>query len=53
MRSGAIALIDAGGLKVVERLDAKPEHPKAFDATDPLHAARRAETTSLWRLALR
>ena len=27
-----------------------PNHPKAADATDPLHAARTAEITSLWRL---
>ena len=45
--------IDAGGLQVLGRIDAKPEHPKVFDASDPLHAARRAETTSLWRLARR
>ena len=52
-RDELLALIDGGGLKVVDRIDAKPEHPKVFDDTDPLHAARRAETTSLWRLALR
>ena len=45
--------IDAGGLQVLGRIDTKPEHPKAFDVSDPLHAARRAETTSLWRLARR
>jgi len=39
------------GLRVLERLDARPLHPKALDATDPLHEARRAEITSLWRLA--
>ena len=44
---------DAGGLRVVHRHDAKPEHPKASDADDPLHAARAAEVTSLWRLAAR
>ena len=49
-RDQLLAWIDAGGLKVLGRIDTKPEHPKAFDATDPLHAARRAETTSLWRL---
>jgi SAM-dependent methyltransferase len=38
------------GLKVVARIDTKPDHPKAFDASDPLHAARAAEVTSLWRL---
>ncbi len=43
--------IAAAGLRVSGRSDAKPVHPKAFDASDPLYAARRAETTSLWRLA--
>ncbi len=39
------------GLRVVDRLDVRPQHPKAADASDPLHAARAAEVTSLWRLA--
>jgi len=43
--------IAAAGLKVVDRLDVRPTHPRAADATDPLHAARAAEVTSLWRLA--
>jgi SAM-dependent methyltransferase len=41
------------GLEVAGRLDARPRHPKAQDAADPLHAARRAEVTSLWRLKRR
>ena len=45
--------IEAAGLKVVGRLDARPRHPKAADASDPLHAARAAEVTTLWRLAVR
>ncbi len=45
--------IDAAGLKVVGRLDARPRHQKASDASDPLHAARSAEVTTLWRLAAR
>ncbi|PLC51873.1 methyltransferase [Pollutimonas subterranea] len=45
------AFTDAG-LRVIDRLDARPTHPKATDDADPLHAARSAETTSLWRLAL-
>ena len=40
----------AGGLTVVGRVDAKPTHPRAADALDPLHAARSAEVTSVWRL---
>lgn len=44
--------IVAAGLKVVGKLDARPDHPKATNESDPLHAARRAEVTSLWRLAI-
>ena len=50
-RAELLALFASGGLKVVERLEARPTHPKAHDARDPLHAARAAEVTSLWRLA--
>jgi methylase of polypeptide subunit release factors len=50
-RAWLLAAIDAAGLKVVDRLDAQPHHPKASDASDALHAARAAEVTSLWRLA--
>ena len=42
--------IDAGGLEIIVQMDIRPQHPKASDATDPLHAARAAEMTSLWRL---
>jgi len=52
-RSELLAEFDAAGLKVVGRLDARPIHPRASDPTDPLHAARSAEVTSLWRLAVR
>lgn len=48
-----LAAFDAAGLKVIERMDVKPHHPKVTDAADPLHAARAAETTSLWRLGVR
>jgi hypothetical protein len=37
----------------VERIDTKPRHPRTKDANDPLHTARSAETTSLWRLTPR
>lgn len=43
--------ITAAGLKVLGRQDVRPVHPRAADASDPLHAARAAEVTSLWRLA--
>lgn len=42
--------IASAGLKVLGRLDTRPRHGKAQDANDPLHAARAAEVTSLWRL---
>ena len=51
-RAELLGLIDAAGLKVLGRVDVKPQHPKAADATDPLHAARSAEVTSLWRLGI-
>jgi len=38
------------GLKVLDRLDIRPRHGKTMDPDDPLHAARKAEVTSLWRL---
>lgn len=50
-RDELLAAIDKAGLKVIGRLDVQPEHPKASDDSDPLHAARAAEVTSLWRLA--
>jgi SAM-dependent methyltransferase len=52
-RAELLAAFDAAGLKVVERIDVRPKHPRAADAADPLHAARAAEVTSLWRLAVR
>ena len=50
-RDELLAAFDAAGLRVVERLDVRPTHPRASDPTEPLHAARAAEVTSLWRLA--
>ena len=52
-RDSLLAAFDAAGLKVLGRTDVKPTHPRASDATDPLHTARAAELTSLWRLAVR
>jgi len=49
-RDELLGWIAAGGLKVLGRIDTRPKHPKARDASDPLHAARAAEVTSLWRL---
>jgi methylase of polypeptide subunit release factors len=49
-RAELLAAIEAGGLKVLGRMDVKPEHPKALDAANPLAEARAKEVTSLWRL---
>ncbi|OEV05839.1 50S ribosomal protein L11 methyltransferase [Streptomyces oceani] len=43
--------IRTAGLRVLGRGDRRPRHPRAADPDDPLHAARAAEVTSLWRLA--
>ncbi|MFE1771358.1 methyltransferase [Streptomyces sp. NPDC059008] len=48
-------LLDAftkAGLTVLGRLDITPRHPRARDTSDPLHEARAAEVTSLWRLGV-
>jgi len=52
-RDALLAAIDDAGLSVVGKIDTRPHHAKAADSTDPLHAARAAEVTSLWRLAAR
>lgn len=51
-RADLLAWTEAAGLRVVERLDIRPHHRKAQNASDPLHSARAAEVTSLWRLAV-
>jgi SAM-dependent methyltransferase len=50
-RDELLSWIAAAGLTVIEKRDARPNHPKVSDASDPLHQARKAEVTSLWRLA--
>jgi methylase of polypeptide subunit release factors len=52
-RDELTAMVDEAGLKVIGRSDVRPVHSRASDAADPLHAARAAEVTSLWRLAVR
>jgi len=42
--------VDTAGLKVIDKIDTKATHQKTLDASDPLHTARKAEVTSLWRL---
>ena len=52
-RDALLAMIDAAGLVVAGRLDTRPVHPRVADDSDPLHAARAVEVTSLWRLTAR
>jgi SAM-dependent methyltransferase len=52
-REELLGLFQSAGLTVIGRGDARPHHPRVSDETDPLHAARAAEVTSLWRLAAR
>jgi methylase of polypeptide subunit release factors len=49
-RAELLSAFAAAGLTVASRHDAKPNHPRAADPDDALHAARARETTSLWRL---
>lgn len=49
-RAELLDAIDMAGLTVLGKLDVKPHHSKVSDSSDPLHAARKAELTSLWRL---
>ncbi|MEV4299262.1 hypothetical protein [Microbispora rosea] len=44
-------MAETAGLRVVDRADTRPRHPRATDGADLLHAVRAAEITSLWRLA--
>ncbi|MCX4165816.1 MULTISPECIES: class I SAM-dependent methyltransferase [Paraburkholderia] len=55
LRTRAMLLdaIKAAGLEVAGREDIRPRHPKSSDPLDPLHVARLAEVTSLWRLKAR
>ncbi|PKO87136.1 MAG: methyltransferase [Betaproteobacteria bacterium HGW-Betaproteobacteria-10] len=49
-RDELLGWISAAGLQVLGHIDTRPQHPKASDRSDPLHVARSAEVTSLWRL---
>jgi methylase of polypeptide subunit release factors len=52
-REELMDMIGQAGLEVAGREDIRPRHPKASDPNDPLHRARAAEVTSLWRLKVR
>lgn len=49
-REELLEMINQAGLQVIERIDTRPTHGRAQDASDPLYAARSKEVTSLWRL---
>jgi methylase of polypeptide subunit release factors len=49
-RDELTAWIEGAGLAVIDRMDIRPRHPRVSDESDPLHRARKAEVTSLWRL---
>ncbi|MDA2809472.1 class I SAM-dependent methyltransferase [Nocardiopsis sp. RSe5-2] len=51
-RDELLGAIEGAGLRVADRIDTVPNHPRAGDTADPLHDARRREVTSLWRLVL-
>jgi methylase of polypeptide subunit release factors len=52
-RDELLEWIAQAGLRVLGRIDTRPQHSKASDTRDALHAARGAEVTSLWRLGRR
>jgi methylase of polypeptide subunit release factors len=52
-RDELLAMIATAGLTIAGRLDVRPSHKRVRDTSDPLHAARAAEVTSLWRLVVR
>jgi SAM-dependent methyltransferase len=52
-RAQLLEEFESAGLRVLGRDEVPPRHPRATDKTDPLHTARAAEITSLWRLAAR
>lgn len=52
-RTELLSTIESAGLQVIGKVDIKPHHPRVSDTSDPFHAARAAEITSLWQLALK
>ena len=49
-REQLLTAFATAGLRVVDRIDIAPAHRRTRDVGDPLHVARAAEVTSLWRL---
>lgn len=52
-RDELLGWIEAAQLQVAGKIDVKPTHPRVSDSSDPLHTARAAELTSLWRLTVK
>jgi len=52
-RAELLAAFDKAQLQLLGRMDVRPNHPRVYESADPLHAARAAEITSLWRLRAR
>jgi methylase of polypeptide subunit release factors len=52
-RAFLVNAIEEAGLYIKAYMQMAPEHPKASDPTDPLHSARAAEITTLYRLRVR
>jgi SAM-dependent methyltransferase len=49
-RAELLQAFDQAQLQVLGQHEIRPTHARAKDTGDPLHRARRAEVTSLWRL---
>lgn len=49
-RDELLGWIQDAGLRIIDRHDTRPKHPKTRNNTDALHKARSLEITSLWRL---
>lgn len=52
-RAELLGWIEDAGLVVLGRADTVPVHGRAADASDPFHAERSAEVTSLWKLGVK
>jgi hypothetical protein len=51
-RAQLLEAFDKAGLRVIAQHERRPSHVRASDLNDPLHSARAAEVTSLWRLGV-
>ena len=51
-RAELLSAFELAGLVVLGKTDIRPSHPRVDDQDDPLHAARAAEVTSLYRLGI-